>query len=203
LNHQGVDEVTNVLGFINSINDEAFLDEIKLTIASRSRPKLATTKVEEVKIFWDNRNDSSAQLPIRDIRKKRRSTEQQQQLQEVENEPDESATTPCAYVGTESYDTLMHMYPSIGHESQKKIKWERFLSAMVDVGFAITQRSGSAVTFTLGGDQQPIGSIRAITFHRPHPKLHSHRLRDIGKRLYRQFDWSRENFAIRSIEQRG
>jgi hypothetical protein len=206
LNHHDVNEVTNVLGFMNAINDENFLDVIKLTITAPLRPRLATANVENVQTFWENGKDSSAQLPIRDTKKKRRSAkqQQQQQLQEMENQPDEPAPTRCVYVGRENFDTLMHMYPGIGHESQKKIKWERFLSAMVDVGFAITQSSGSAVTFTLGGDQQPISSNRAITFHRPHPnpELHNHRLRNIGKRLYRQFGWSRENFAIRGVEER-
>jgi hypothetical protein len=63
---------------------------------------------------------------------------------------------------------------------------------MVDVGFSVTHRGGSAVSFK--------GDRGVIVFHRPHPEpnIDPVMLSSMGKRLRKWFDWGRDSFVART-----
>lgn len=98
-----------------------------------------------------------------------------------------------------SLPVLRRMFPSTSsfssdkEESGKDLKWQHFLEVMLDVGFDISQGSGSAVSF-----EHPDGLGR-IVFHQPHsqPDINPSMLRFMGRRLAKWFGWERDLFAAR------
>lgn len=74
---------------------------------------------------------------------------------------------------------------------QEKIRWPRFVAAMIDAGFTAYCNGGSAVSFKSAAGR--------IAFHRPHPEptLDSVMLQVNGKRLNKWFGWTEETFVMR------
>lgn len=76
--------------------------------------------------------------------------------------------------------------------AERSYVWTHFLQAMVDAGFAVTHRSGSAVSFKKADG--------VIVFHRPHPEpnIDPVMLASMGKRLRKWFGWDAQSFVARS-----
>lgn len=72
-------------------------------------------------------------------------------------------------------------------------KWQHFVDVMLDVGFDISQGSGSAVSF------EHSSGLGRIVFHQPHPQpvIDPMMLRFMGKRLSKWFGWDRDLFALK------
>lgn len=112
-------------------------------------------------------------------------------LDEDASEEDLQPPAPHCWVhlSEEYINVLQKLYPS-PDGAQGTMKWQRFLEAMVDAGFAITQSAGSAVTFRASNGN-------SIVFHRPHPDpvIDPVLLRIMGRRMNRRFGWTRESFT--------
>ncbi|KAK5722453.1 hypothetical protein LTR15_005683 [Elasticomyces elasticus] len=93
-------------------------------------------------------------------------------------------------VNKESLKFFDMMFGVTGHTGT--VRWQRFVSAMVDAGCAAISNGGSAVTFK--------HSSGSIAFHRPHPEdeIVPDLLRIMGKRLKKRLGWSIEVFLERS-----
>lgn len=199
------DSIAEVLSVIGAAKSDSSLDDVRATIGDRTTRDHAALQVHQVQTVWGEDNDTPTQLPLRNLKKRRNGKapeESEERLeQEVQDVPSEVAPLVQIYMRPESLEIFEHMYPGSGSESQKRIRWDRLLNAMVDAGFFITQSGGSAVTFTLGAAHSHTEN-RAITFHRPHPhpELHSRHLRNMGRRLERQFGWQRGSFALRGVD---
>ncbi|KAK3616173.1 hypothetical protein LTR56_026121 [Elasticomyces elasticus] len=96
---------------------------------------------------------------------------------------------PAIKVNKESLGLFNMMFEVTGQSGT--LRWQRFVSAMVDAGCAAISNGGSAVTF-----RHATGSI---AFHRPHPEdeIVPDILRIMGKRLTKRLGWSAETFSER------
>ncbi|KAK3623239.1 hypothetical protein LTR56_021719 [Elasticomyces elasticus] len=93
-------------------------------------------------------------------------------------------------VNKESLRFFDMMFGVTGHTGT--VRWQRFVSAMVDAGCAAISNGGSAVTFR--------HSSGSIAFHRPHPEdeIVPDVLRIMGRRLRKRLGWSAEVFVERT-----
>ena len=83
-------------------------------------------------------------------------------------------------------------YTPTENQSPGEISWAQFLSAMASVGFSINKLSGSAWVFAPADDDWK----QSIIFHEPHPssKIPFQVARRFGRRLWRTYGWTSENF---------
>ncbi|KAL8944455.1 MAG: hypothetical protein Q9211_000597 [Gyalolechia sp. 1 TL-2023] len=83
-------------------------------------------------------------------------------------------------------------YTPTEDEPPGEIPWSEFLSAMASVGFSINKLDGSAWIFAPVDDQLQ----QSIIFHEPHPgsKVPFQVARRFGRRLWRTYGWTSENF---------
>jgi hypothetical protein len=76
---------------------------------------------------------------------------------------------------------------------------DRFVIAMVQIGFVARHNGGSAVLFEPNGECKwyPFGG--KIVFHRPHPDptLTPLILKFMGKRFHKRFSWCAETFVLK------
>ena len=89
--------------------------------------------------------------------------------------------------------------PELDREnSDQKVDWSEFLSAMATLDLTAMNRGGSAFIFSgqimLPGS--PSTQKRSICVHLPHPstEMSPILLRSLGKRFHRKFGWQRANF---------
>lgn len=111
-------------------------------------------------------------------------------LEDVDKEPSEQVVVS---VNADSKRLLTRMYVT-DPNAKKNVRWENFVTAMVDAGFCATHSGGSAVTFKdarFGGG--------SIVFHRPHPdpSIDDIMLRGMGRRLSKWFGWDKDSFVAR------
>ncbi|KAI4122665.1 MAG: hypothetical protein LQ338_005681 [Usnochroma carphineum] len=92
--------------------------------------------------------------------------------------------------GLKVFTTLF--YTPTGEEPPGEIPWSEFLSAMASVGFSIKKLDGSAWIFAPVDDEWK----QSIIFHEPHPgsKIPFQVARRFGRRLWRTYGWSSDNF---------
>ncbi|KAK5719779.1 hypothetical protein LTR17_015150 [Elasticomyces elasticus] len=111
-------------------------------------------------------------------------------LEEVDIELSSTARELVITVNKESLKFFDMMFGVTGHTGT--VRWQRFVSAMVDAGCAAISNGGSAVTFR--------HSSGSIAFHRPHPEDENvpDVLRIMGKRLKKRLGWSVEVFVERT-----
>jgi predicted RNA binding protein YcfA (HicA-like mRNA interferase family) len=79
-----------------------------------------------------------------------------------------------------------------GLGQSRSYSWTHFLQAMVDAGFSVTHRGGSAVSFK--------SDRGVIVFHRSHPEpnIDPVMLSSMGKWLRKWFGWGRDSFVART-----
>ncbi|KAL8897363.1 MAG: hypothetical protein Q9207_007249 [Kuettlingeria erythrocarpa] len=92
--------------------------------------------------------------------------------------------------GFKVFRTLFYT-PSEG-DPPGELPWSEFLSAMASIGFSIKKLDGSAWIFAPADDEWK----QSIIFHEPHPssKVPFQVARRIGRRLWRTYGWSSDNF---------
>ncbi|KAL9611775.1 MAG: hypothetical protein Q9167_003586 [Letrouitia subvulpina] len=92
--------------------------------------------------------------------------------------------------GFKVFTTLF--YTPTEEEPPGEIPWSEFLSAMASVGFSIQKLGGSAWVFAPTNDEWK----QSIIFHEPHPesRISFQVARRFGRRLWRTYGWSSENF---------
>ncbi|KAI4270320.1 MAG: hypothetical protein LQ337_006747 [Flavoplaca oasis] len=92
--------------------------------------------------------------------------------------------------GFKVFTTLF--YTPTKEEPPGEVPWSEFLSAMASVGFSIKKLDGSAWIFVPVDDAWR----QSIIFHEPHPssRIPFHVARRMGRRLWRRYGWTSENF---------
>ncbi|KAL8847513.1 MAG: hypothetical protein Q9221_007441 [Calogaya cf. arnoldii] len=92
--------------------------------------------------------------------------------------------------GFKVFTTLFHTPTE--EEPPGEVPWSDFLSAMASIGFSIKSLDGSAWMFAPIDDEWR----QSIIIHEPHPssKIHFQVARRIGRRLWRRYGWTGENF---------
>ena len=92
--------------------------------------------------------------------------------------------------GFKVFTTLF--YTPTENQSPGEISWSQFLSAMASVGFSINKLNGSGWVFAPADDDW----TQSIIFHEPHPssKIPFQVARRFGRRLWRTYGWTSENF---------
>lgn len=75
------------------------------------------------------------------------------------------------------------------------VKWNELVAALRDAGFSATSHGGSGVNF-----KDYTASKGTIVIHRPHPdsSIDPEKLRGIGKRLTKWFEWNEDTFVVRT-----
>ncbi|KAI4181379.1 MAG: hypothetical protein LQ346_006798 [Caloplaca aetnensis] len=106
---------------------------------------------------------------------------------------EEKDTTPIYNVSKRGFKVFTTLFytPTEG-DPPGEVPWSEFLSAMASVGFSIKKLDGSAWVFAPADDEWK----QSIIFHEPHPssKISFQVARRIGRRLWRTYGWSSDNF---------
>ncbi|KAI4150585.1 MAG: hypothetical protein L6R39_002233 [Caloplaca ligustica] len=105
----------------------------------------------------------------------------------------EEDVTPVFKVSKRGFKVFTTLfYTPSEEEPPGEIPWSEFLSAMASVGFSIQKLDGSAWVFAPAHDAWK----QSIIFHEPHPssKIPFQVARRFGRRLWRTYGWSGENF---------
>ncbi|KAI5360475.1 hypothetical protein Slin14017_G086500 [Septoria linicola] len=94
-------------------------------------------------------------------------------------------------VGQDTLRALNKIFHASNNAMRNELRWNVFLQAMADAGFAITEASGFAVSFA--------NEEGSIVFHRPHPDpvLTPIMLHDIAKRMEKWFGWHMGRYTLR------
>ncbi|KAL8788644.1 MAG: hypothetical protein Q9213_001572 [Squamulea squamosa] len=106
---------------------------------------------------------------------------------------DHSIAAPIYEVSKRGFKVFTTLfYTATEEEPPGELPWSEFLSAMASVGFSIKKLDGSAWIFAPVGDAWK----QSITFHEPHPgsKIPFLVARRFGRRLWRRYGWTIENF---------
>ena len=105
----------------------------------------------------------------------------------------DDVATPIFEVSKRGFKVFTSLFftPAEG-EPPGEVPWSDFLSAMASVGFSIKKLDGSAWIFAPVDDEWQ----QSIIFHEPHPssKISFQVARRIGRRLWRRYGWTSENF---------
>ncbi|PLB54148.1 hypothetical protein P170DRAFT_344444 [Aspergillus steynii IBT 23096] len=97
---------------------------------------------------------------------------------------------PTMKVKPESYDVFKTLLSRA--EPRGSLAWSAFTAAMSELGFAVTHKYGSVVTFEPSAS---LSHLKAFTFHRPHEsRLEGHRLLWLSRRLKRVYEWDIDCF---------
>ena len=121
-------------------------------------------------------------------------------LEETPPEPkvpcEDPAPLKLIYVTKRALTVINLMFPYSQEEAGRSVTWDEFVHAMSDAGFTATNNGGSVVRFEGSATGKEGGG--AIVFHKPHPipKVDGIMLRNIGRRMAKWFDWSRERFVL-------
>lgn len=113
--------------------------------------------------------------------------------QDTDDATDQNLATPIFEVSKRGFKVFTALfYMPAEEEPPGEVPWSDFLSAMASVGFSIKKLDGSAWMFALVDDEWK----QSIIFHEPHPssKIPFQVARRIGRRLWRRYGWSSENF---------
>lgn len=101
--------------------------------------------------------------------------------------------TPIFEVSKRGYKVFTTLfYSSTEEQPPGEVAWSEFLSAMASVGFSMQKLGGSAWVFAPTNDEWK----QSIIFHEPHPesRMSFQMARRFGRRLWRTYGWSSENF---------
>lgn len=119
---------------------------------------------------------------------------------EIENNPIEElpATAAVQLRDTRSLPTFEAMFPTVGAERQRTIKWTAFVDGMADAGFESRDVGGSMIPFEPHSGTEEAVPAGRIVFHQPHPetKIATVVLQGMGKRLSKWFGWVQETFVL-------
>ena len=112
------------------------------------------------------------------------------ELINLTNDKDSKRIFNVSKAGFKVFTTLF--YTPTENQSPGEISWSQFLSAMASVGFSINKLNGSAWVFAPADDDWK----QSIIFHEPHPssRIPFQVARRFGRRLWRTYGWTSENF---------
>lgn len=79
-------------------------------------------------------------------------------------------------------------------KSRGAVNWTDFAAAMVDLGFTVVPKDGSAYTFS---PSEGMGVKQSITMHRPHKsRIEGYKLLAYSQRLKRVYGWEERTFEV-------
>ncbi|KAL8644898.1 MAG: hypothetical protein Q9226_007540 [Calogaya cf. arnoldii] len=114
--------------------------------------------------------------------------------QDTEDCNDQGSATRIFKVSKRGFKVFSTIFytPTEEEEPPGEVPWSEFLSAMSSVGFSIKKLDGSAWMFVPANDEWR----QSILIHEPHPssKIPFQVARRIGRRLWRRYGWTNENF---------
>ncbi|KAF2221050.1 hypothetical protein BDZ85DRAFT_266197 [Elsinoe ampelina] len=192
--------------FVAEVRDarNAILNKSGSVGAQRSLPHdLATTSVPRPQIYDQKENVQIGPMRHTKVKTRGKAKDESMPVSVLPlKELEVPASVAPVQVARDNLLVFKQMFPSDDEHFTRKLSWQHFCAAMVDAGFAMTQGSGSAVSFKQSDTFHPSpasGASGSIVFHRPHPdsSIDPIMLRSFGKRLEKWFGWSRELFVER------
>ncbi|TPX07596.1 uncharacterized protein E0L32_010695 [Thyridium curvatum] len=110
-----------------------------------------------------------------------------------DNREDESVREQAFQVTASTKEVFENLFPK-GQQARGSVSWTAFQAAMVELGFTVTPKYGSAVTFE---PTEAMSLAKSVTVHRPHQaKIEGHKLLMFASRLRTVYGWDEGTFEL-------
>lgn len=161
---------------------KAKASELKAEYITPSAPKSSDSTIQQRKQKAKTR---PAQSPTYDITPKTAETDP------ADDQPKSAKQTFKVKASSAAVFTSMLSRSSA---ARGPVRWNAFVAAMVDVGFAVAPKVGSIYTFSA---PRKMHMKRDLTIHRPHQSsIEGPRLLVISRRLNKVYDWEEATFVV-------
>lgn len=110
-----------------------------------------------------------------------------------DNGEDESISKHALQVTASTKEVFDNLFPK-GQQARGSVSWTAFQAAMVELGFTVIPKYGSAVTFE---PTEAMSLAKSVTVHRPHQaKIEGHKLLMFASRLRTVYGWDEGTFKL-------